>query len=175
MKKTIAIMACFALAFTLSACGGSAKADTPEEVFENMKKVVKDKDFGGLYDMLSKDSQSGIEKSKEKAIPVLEKTSTVVPEEKMKEDLEKRFGVSSLDEFKAMSTRDFFVRLFSELTKDDDNFEKMDKATIEECKYSKDEKSATLTIKEADGKTNDMKVVLEDGSWRLDMSEMFGG
>ncbi len=198
MKKLLPTALCCVLVLGLWACSdtpvapaqqpatepldGAGRADTAEAVFHLMKQAGLSKNFEVLYDLMSVSSQEQISKMKDQAVQVMESmTFSAKPEDLAKveaaqqKQLTEIFGVSSVDELKAMSPRDFFVARTAKAASSDEAMAELEKSTLARCDYAEDNESATLVITNQEGKEEKIAVILEAGSWKFDFLRPLSG
>ncbi len=159
-------------------------AGSPEALFDAIKQAGLAKDFGAIYDLMSGPSLAQFAAMKEQAVGMMGMGLSMVPPETraaaeaaQKDQLQEMFGVSSIDEVKAMSPRDFFVRTMSQAAKSgsESPFSELDKTELIKTELSSDGQRATLTTKDATGEEDKATIVLENGLWKFDFTEQMGG
>ncbi len=180
MKKTVMLISCFALAVALTACGGQKKAENPDDVFANLQDASKKKDFGAMYDMLSKKAQDSAEEIRKGIVTKADAGWAALSDEQKaeaNEKMKKELGIDSFDALKKMAARDFFEKVAG--TNPDKVgaglLAKFEKAEVTKCAMNEDKKTATLEFKDHEGKEYKETLVLEEGNWKLDYKLEGGG
>jgi hypothetical protein len=147
-------------ALLILACGCGPNMKTPEGTFEALKKATANEDWGVMYDLQSKDSQKGLDSFSE--IPA---NVAKMGDDKAKESFKKEFG-STPEDFLKLSGRDRWIKLAKGMKETDKTeFKKAKDLSIVECKIDGDK--ATVKFKGSDGKSGEIKMVKEDGKWKI--------
>jgi hypothetical protein len=141
------MMILLVLGVMFGACGGGG-ASTPEAAFESLKSAALNKDGGALYDMMAPSEVARAEKEWEDAKNSADRSTGMA----------QMLGVS-VEELKAMSFRDMFVRMA-------DKQESTEEISLELVETTVDGDKATLKIKSTKG-VDSVSLVKEDGKWYL--------
>ncbi len=139
-----------ALALVVAACGGGAA--TPQETFEALRKCAEDKDYGGIYDLMSPAGKKGIE---EEFAGAKKRWEGTPPE--LRADLVK----VSIDPTSCADAREFFCR---GLERESGRVAELATAVVTETKVEGDR--ARVLFKSGD-RADDMKMEKVNGKWLL--------
>ncbi len=153
---------------------GNGQADTPEALFHLMKRAALSKDYGVIFDLLSASGQEQFSKFKNKVAGIMKFSLASAKQEdrarlefQQQAQLKQMFGVSSADELEAMSPREFYVTMTTHAAKSRDSLGEYADSTLERCEYHEGNESATLIILNPEGEEDQVAVILEGGSWKV--------
>ena len=152
MFRTIVAAAVLAMVFT--ACGGGSEpGSTPEDSFEAIQKVIKNKNWEAMADFIPPSKLEGAEKQFKEGLDG--------PGGAM---MAAMFGIE-LEELKGMDYRSFIAMMFEKMSeKDPKQTMLMQEGTIKDSRI--DGKTATLIIAHGDDE-EEVKLVQEGGIWYM--------
>lgn len=163
MKKIVLALSLFVLfGFSVSACkkGG---ASTPEQALKAMIEEAKKENWGAIYDSISKDSVTKMEKMMKDMLNMFVQMAKMNPEAAKNPEFQKMMELVNTN------GKDFFIKLATIKPEDTKKFV----ASLNDIQILKSDiqgDKATLTVK-AEDKEETVDFIKEDGVWKLDLSK----
>ncbi|OHD14203.1 MAG: hypothetical protein A2Y41_05730 [Spirochaetes bacterium GWB1_36_13] len=159
MKKIkIALAALLSVLFIVSCKGGS---DTPESAVKAAVEAVKAKNWGAVYEALSKDTTAKIETSLKAMINLMASMAQAGGSEDPQ--------VKKMLELKDLTGKDFFVKLVEANASESDQF-MAELNAFEVVKADIQGDKATVTVKTASKPSEEIPMIKEDGKWKIDFA-----
>jgi hypothetical protein len=149
---------------------GETPAATPDVTmaFTKLQEAWKKGDYGAMYDALSASTQKSLDGLVESLRAQVKKVEEGAPMAAMAAPaagalVKEQLGIG-LEEFKSASTKELAAHLLGKLA--GEKTEMHDAKVVDE---KVDGEKATVTVETAEGAKEEVRMVQEDGSWKMDL------
>jgi hypothetical protein len=149
-------------------CGRGGGAATPEAAFESYKTAMADKDFEGVWQMLSAASQQQME---EDARGIAERAAKSEGPGKVAVEKQARLMDMTMDQVKTINGKTLFIGLCSMAAKEGkEEWEKLPRGQFARVEVNANRANVYVKVDDKVETDHPLPLVLEGGKWKIDMT-----
>ena len=152
----------------LIGCGGGKGTATPEAAFEAYKTAVADKDFEGMWGMLSAASRDRMEADAKRIAEQAAKSEGVA---KAAAEKQAKLMDLTMDQLKTLQGRGLFIGLLTMAAREGkEEWEKLPRAQLDRVEINVNRANVFVKVGDRVEVDHPLPLVLENGTWKIAMT-----